>query len=645
MLSDFNLQEGEDDHSPPFIHALASCLRDEEDLIATVPLPVVIEEVSNWIRFAGEESWDRGENRKSLVRDLDLANLAVGTLLRRVLSPELHAYKLGISNPIAADKKARPEARTEALARGTELIGKLCSPKAITATWNDLIGLARQGTADSRDLRSIVDLLRAQLDVAGHDAKVLLRRIVQVLLQMEHERTDITSSEDGTLERHLKEPLDVADRLQASDGLLSKLPETGSCVVWLGYRHGRVDNPVPAGDVTFLDAGWSIPNAALDDGQDFEYRDELSLLTKAGVYKYTYETGTIAPEVGLLVRVDLGRRVARGAKEDAIAIADALLDLVIWRSGGLRPIGDHATLILDGRGRSSWSWSSVRGPDSADYRGMNITSDAIRDFAPDIGEAWAKRTMPDLLIEAVRASTESDSTRSREALLGLPGKAQDRTVVVLQDQIVDYIAMHARVERKILESATKQEWMHERWWAEVNRAAQICLYGGGGPQRSAEVENLRREMFHSTSERSLLASLVRHEADLIRLCPVESERSYVTTRLRSITSAQGYLSLRSNYDKDWDTLTSRWHRVRNGIAHGNPVRTEMLESVLEISRYVSSDALGVALRAFTDNTEVVTLLKEREVNAIRRNEALLQGTSIVDILLDGLDAESNDLKL
>ena len=71
----------------------------------------------------------------------------------------------------------------------------------------------------------------------------------------------------------------------------------------------------------------------------------------------------------------------------------------------------------------------------------------------------------------------------------------------------------------------------------------------------------------------------------------------------------------------------------------------MLESVLEISRYVSSDALGVALRAFTDNTEVVTLLKEREMNAIRRNEALLQGTSIVDILFDGLDAESNDLKL
>jgi len=99
MLSDFNLQEGEDDHSPPFIHALASCLREEEDLIATVPLPVVIEEVSNWIRFAGEESWDRAENRKSLVRDLDLANLAVGALLRRVLSPELHAYKLGKPEP------------------------------------------------------------------------------------------------------------------------------------------------------------------------------------------------------------------------------------------------------------------------------------------------------------------------------------------------------------------------------------------------------------------------------------------------------------------------------------------------------------------------------------------------------------------
>jgi hypothetical protein len=443
----------------------------------------------------------------------------------------------------------------------------------------------------------------------------------------------------GFADGRLREPLAVDDRLQAVEKLLAMLPASGNCIVWLGYRHGRVDDTVSAGKVTFLDAAWSVPNAAIEEGQDFQYRPELKLLTDAGRYKYTHETGLIAPEVGLLIRVDLGNRRVSGAMEDALALAEALLDLVIWRRWGLRPIGDEASLIVDGRVASDWSWNSPPGPDFDDYYGKNITSNAIRDFAPEIGEAWAERRMPDLLVEAVRTSTESDSNRSRESFLGLPGKSQDRTVVVLQDQVVEYLSMHARVERKALEFATKQEWTHDKWWAEVDRAVHICLYNGPGSVNSAEIEGLRREFHSSTSEKSRIASLIRHSSGLTRLCSVESERSYVTTRLNSITSAQAYLLLGSQYDKEWETLISRWHRVRNAIAHGNPVKTRMLKSVLAISRYASSDALGVALRAFTDNVEVRTILTERETNSSRRGDRLRRGASIADILGDGLNED------
>ncbi|MGI5232510.1 hypothetical protein [Actinoallomurus sp. CA-142502] len=185
-------------------------------------------------------------------------------------------------------------------------------------------------------------------------------------------------------------------------------------------------------------------------------------------------------------------------------------------------------------------------------------------------------------------------------MLRKPSEADISSVIPLSDRVVQHIAAHAALDPNKLFDILGERWPHARWLIDVRRAVHMCLLGGGG--RDELLDELTRAWFASNPSRPWILFVADRSAELLSLCRVESERAWVRRMFASVSDFAKYHALVDYYTAEGAVLEARRRRVRNALAHGNPVTFAVVESVRDYAEFLSGSALNLALESYVDGT-------------------------------------------
>lgn len=626
-MIDYNVRDDWPAGEPRWMKSLVSSLYRRHGATTVLPLTASVTEILDWVSLAsGEDAWRKAANRKSLSADLDQSAVALGPNTRAHLARPIALFQSALSSLDLSKKDGAgsvilaqaPGMRTDAAwtdveTTGRALLAALIADDAVAACWGDLVEVARKTTLDHREYRPIADLLYDQLRLRRLEPESVLSSVKE-MLAYGRGPSDEPSEEKS---------LPAEERLTRARSIVLEPAEDEPVVVWLGYLGGRIDFSVEAGNVTFMQAAWFVPNAQ-PGRPDFKHKEELSKIVEIGLFRFP-ELIEEQPDADLLVRVDLGRTSPAGAALRAENIVGALLNAIIHWSNGVRPELAQTVVLLDGEvsGMSMQATGSV--PIADDYYGLNITAEAIRSLAPDLGNALSTGQLPVYLSAALEAQTAADLPYSRERMLQPARDADVRAAIPLEDRVVQHVAAHAALPPADLFALLLRRWPASRWESDVDRAVRWCLLGSG-PQAD-KVRELQRKLYSTTSKTPWLVFVADNEADLLNVCRIESERAWITRLIHSVSDPTSYAQLIHDYELERDVLADRRTRVRNALVHGNPVGSHVVDSVSSMASYLSRYALRVGLDSFVTGQDVQVIL-DRE---LQESASLLAGTSAADL--------------
>ncbi|MCZ4117933.1 hypothetical protein [Streptomyces sp. H39-S7] len=573
---------------PAWLKSLVSSLDRNHGVSTVLPLTVIVEDVLGWLELAsGINAWKRAANRTSLRLDLDESIGALGASLRAHIAASLASFNVAFSQLDGSSKKVLaqpPGTRTDAVwtdatTAAKDLLEALDADEAARASWDDLVTTAQDRTLKGREYRPIAELLFDQLRRRGLSAKWIFRDLISVVAFGRNPTDAPIGQKNVSLEERI-----------ASARTHVGTPATAEpIVVWLGYQ-GRAFPHLSAGQVSFLDAHWAVPNAE-PEGQDFEHKAELWELVQAGdlfkVAKFVHEES----DVDFLVRVDLGRTTAAGALNRAVRIVNTILNVSIHNSRGIRPHLAQHGLLCSGRTGSFDSMGSRREtafPD--DHHGADLTAKAIEEHGPRIAVALAREELPRFLSAALEVQNTADHPFSRDMALRKPSEADISSVIPLADRVVQHVAAHAALSPEDLFDLLGERWPQARWSTDVQRAVGMCLLGGGS--RNELLSELTREWLAKNPSRPWILFIADRSGDLLSLCRIESERAWIKRMFTSVSDYTEYRTLIEYYTAEGAVLEARRLRVRNALVHGNPAGFAIVESVREYAQFLSSSALN-----------------------------------------------------
>lgn len=622
MMIDYNVRDDWPANEPRWMKSLVSSLDRRHRSRELLALPVIVQEIVDWVALAsGEEAWKMTANRESLKGDLEQSIASLGSKTKSLLDAAIARFAGALAVLSGSTNAVRTQAPgtrtavawTDVTTAGETLLSELASDAALGASWSDLVEAAQVTNPDRLEHHAIVNLMSEQLQLRRHEPQEVFNHVIRMLAYGSSPKYYGTEVD----------PPSAEDRLASAQKILLALPTEQDVVVWLGYRGGSIDFSVQAGQVTFLQAAWSVPNTK-PGRQDFAHKDELARIVDAGMFRVA-ELVTESSEVDMLARVDLGRTTLAGAAVRAESVVNALLNISIHRSGGVRPVLSQTVVMSGGEvGGQSWTHGGTTEVDD-DYYGRNITAKAIETFAPKLGVALASNPLPMYLAAAVEAQTAADMPHSRERMMQRPGEADMRAAVPLEDRVVQHVAAHASITPIRLFKLLLRHWASARWTSDIDQAVRICLLGSG-PKRE-KVEELQRKLYASRPASPWLVFVADNEATLLDLCRVESEKAWVKRMLRSVSDPTVYADLIGEYEEQKDVLAARRTRTRNALVHGNPVSFQVVESVNLLASFLSREALRVGLDSFVTGVSVPAILENEEQAHLL---PLLNGTSVAD---------------
>ena len=597
---------GANTDDPPWVASLAVLVSLPPDVAELSP-PLMLDEIDEWLARARPEPWKL--NRASLRGEVDRSLSLFGPALRSTLQPALGSYKRAASALLSDDTPPAEERRALA-SLSEELHQALREPPAIRSAWRDLLSEAKSPSTDPAKCIKLLHVLSGQMRLRGVEPASRLRDVANYLtghhfaLRANLEERDNGSGSDANLFA------DLSERIRLAEEELLRSPQSAHCVVWLQYDFARVPDCVySAGNVTFFDAPWALPNARLDDGQLFLFRDELRALLDSHDYWWT-DQGPESSSAFVVARVDLGAHLTDSALERAETIVQSLVTVATTWSGGIRwRQSGPACVVADGRVvLDSRRHDAFRG--YVDNLGINITSDELNDQARPLAEAMAETHLPPELEESLRLLAEAGSEDSRETNFGSTKHLHERSAIVLRDQAVEHVAALADMTVRDLDNELMLQWAHSRWgnstWSAINQILR----------RSWEQEGVRdlSSRIRGNGQRGsvmLFPVASREEQRLLSLCETSAERQTLRSLMKGMRSAPHYLRLAKSYDQYFQLLIDRHRRIRNALVHGNPAHPRVVTTVTAVSRMRSDHAVQLALDAFTRKITLGELLAER----------------------------------
>lgn len=598
MMIDYNVSDHWSDDAPDWLKSLASSLDRRHGVSGVLPLTVIVQEIAEWVELAsGTDAWKKFANRSSFRLDLDESAGAVGATLGNHIAGKLDAFRaalLQLSTAPSVVLAQPPGTRTDAawtnlLSTAHELLKALDSDDAAQASWDDLVTTAQDRTLSRREYRPIAELLFEQLQRRGLGAEEVFRELVSIVA-FGRDPGDRPIGEKNT-------PLDR--RLTNARTFVGAPAQVEPIVVWLGYQ-GRLHLHLSAGRVSFLDAHWAVPNTE-PDRQDFAHKAELSELVRDGRLFKVAKMVDEESDVDILVRVDLGNTTAAGAVSRAVDIVDTILNVSIHNAGGIRPRLAQHGVIRSGKPAAA-GFMAVRRETGFidDHYGAGITAEAIEQHGPRIAEALARAELPKFLAAAIEVQTTADHPFSRDMALRKPSEADISSVIPLSDRLVQHIAAHAAMDPNTLFTLLGEHWPHARWLTDLQRAAGMCLLGGG--RHDELLTELTVEWLSSRPKQPWILLLADRADDFLLLCRLEHERAWIARMFTSVGDYTAYSTLIHEYTAEGEVLEARRRRVRNALVHGNPASFAVVQSVREYADFLGASALNRGLESFVEGT-------------------------------------------
>ena len=607
MMIDYNVSDHWSDDAPAWLKSLVSSLDRRHGVSAVLPLTVIVSEIAEWVQLAsGVDAWKPGPNRTSLRLDLEQSIAAIGPSLRAQIAAPLSAFESAFTQLISSPRRTLEQspgtradvAWTDLASTAADLLTALNTDDAVCASWGDLAAAAQDRALAGREYRPIAELLFEQLHLRGRHAEGVFRDLVSIVA-FGRDPGDIPMGEKDTA---------LGERLVQARAHVGMPADEEPTVVWFGYK-GRIHQHLEAGSVAFYDALWAVPNA--EPGRfDFAHKEELWEIVQHG---HTFRVAKLADEesdVDTIVRVDLGTTTASGAVERAIAIVDVILSVSIHRAGGIRPQLAQYEVLRSGQRASGGhhaAWAETGFPN--DTYGAGITSEAIEQHGPRIAEALAREELPRFLAAAIEVQTTADHPFSRDMALRKPSEADISSVIPLSDRVVQHVAAHAATDPNDVFELLGERWAYARWLTDLQRAAGMCLLGGGN--RSELLTELTREWLSERPKQPYVLFIADRGDDFLSLCRLEHERAWIARMFASISDPAEYRTLIEEYTAEGVVLDARRRRVRNALVHGNPASFAIVQSVREYAEFVSGTALNLALESFFDGTAPAAALTER----------------------------------
>lgn len=606
-MIEYNVSDHWAADDPDWLKALVSSLDLRRGSSSVLPLTTIVSEISEWVLLAsGSEAWRPGPNRSSLRLDLAESIDAIGSSLRARVAGPLTAFNEAFKRLIESPKavlEQPPGTRTGSVwidveSTAAHLQKVLVEDDAVRASWDDLVAASQDRTLVRREYRPIAELLFDQLKRRGMPADRAATELISILA-FGRDPDDYPVGDKDM-------PLD--ERLSKARILMGTPVEVQPTVVWLGYK-GRINVRLAAGRVSFYLAQWAIPNA--EPGRfEFDHKEELWKLVQHDHAFRISERVDEEDDVDTLVRVDLGDTVGAGALERAIELVDVIISVSLHRSGGIRPqLAEHAILRSGewaGAGKRA-VWSQTGFPD--DTYGAGMTGEAIEQHGPRLAEALAREELPRFLAAAIQVQTTADHPFSRDMALRKPSEADISSVIPLSDRVVQHVAAHAAMKPDDLFRILGEQWAHARWLTDLQRAAGMCLLGGGS--RGELLDELTREWMADRPKRPWILFLADRADDFLSLCRLEHERPWIEHMFASISDHSTYSALITDYTKEGAVLEARRRRVRNALMHGNPASFAVVQSAREYSEFVGRSALNLALEAFVEGADPAGALMTR----------------------------------
>ncbi|MFD4250019.1 hypothetical protein ACFWQL_09805 [Amycolatopsis thermoflava] len=606
-MIDYNVSVHWSEDDPDWLKSLVSSLDRNHGASTVLPLTVIVEEIAEWVELAsGTDAWKKTANRDSLHWDLDESVGAISSSLRAHIAKPLAAFQTAFANLTSSSPAVLsqpPGTRvdavwTEALLTARNLLNALDSDQAVRASWDDLVATAQNRSLARREYRPIAELLFEQVRRRGLSAERTFRDLVSIVAY----GRDPDEIPVGTKDTPL------AERLANARALVGTPAAVEPTVVWLGYR-GRIHLHLSAGRVSFIDAHWAVPNAG-PGGQDFEHKAELWELVQHG---HVFNVAKLVDEesdVDFLVRVELGDTTAAGAFARAVDIVNTILNVAIHNAGGIRPHLAQYGLIRSGRS-DSFNFMVARRetgfPD--DHYGAQITADAIETHGLRIAEALAHEELPRFLAAAIEVQTTADRPFSRDMVLRKPSEADISSVIPLADRVVQHVAAHAAMNPNDLFSLLQERWPHARWLTDLQRAAGMCLLGGG--RRDELLHELTVEWFSDRPKQPWILFLADRADDLISLCRLEHERGWIARMFASVSDHAIYSTLIDEYTAESKVLEARRRRIRNALVHGNPASFTVVQSARDYAEFLGGSALKLGLESYVEGTAPAAALAAR----------------------------------
>ncbi|WP_405773686.1 hypothetical protein [Streptomyces sp. NBC_00859] len=607
VMIDYMVSDHWSADDPDWQKSLVSSLDRHHGVSTVLPLSVLVEEVLEWLEFAsGVDAWKKAANRTSLRLDFEESIGALGSSLKAHIGAALASFQSAFAQLSSSPKAVLaqpPGIRTDPIWTGVtaaakRLLAALDADEAVRASWDDLVATAQDRALEGREYRPIAELLFDQLRRRGLNAEWVFRDLASIVAFGRKREHVFTAQTDVPLE----------ERITKARSHASTPADAELIVVWLGYQ-GRAFPHLSAGRVTFMDAHWAVPNAE-PEGQDFAHKAELWELVQDHLIFRVAKLADEESDVDFLVRVDLGITTAAGALDRAVRMVDTILNVSIHNSGGIRPHLAQHGLLRSGR---TGSFNFLASPRETgfhdDHYGAGITGRAIGEHGPRIASALAREELPRFLAAALEVQTTADYPFGRDMAMREPSQADISSVIPLADRVVQHVAAHAALDPDDLFGLLGGRWPHARWLSDVRRAVGMCLLGGGDPANL--LHQLRCEWLSRKPPRPWMLFVADRSGELLSLLRVESERTWITRMLASVSDHATYRALIANYTAEGTVLEARRRRARNALVHGNPSSFAMVESVRSYAEFLSRSALNLGLASYIEGTVPADALMQR----------------------------------
>lgn len=595
-----------------------------------LPLASVAAEIEEWLAHWRPSAWGKTHNRESLESDLVAAIASVGQHLEVELSNSADHYLAAVRR-IATKAAPSPAEREDARANGHVLLAAVTTPRALRAAWDDVVAVVSQ-QAPRRTVLQTTANFDAVVERSGRDpsavSQTLRGLLVGAALDIDEVRFQLGDIERAPEPARFQQvdDLSATERLELSRRYLGLPGKTGRCVVWLSVAPARLDSAyVDVGGMFFVEARWAIPNARSDSGQRFPHRDELR-----GPWVGLREVGNGPDDSAeVLVRIDLGRRAAAGAIEDALASVRAVTEAAAVQSaGGLwRPNG-WEMLLVDGRVAATRHGMPphVQGADAYPIN-MDRTAGYLVEHTESFARSLRAQQLPYHLAEALRSATEARDADARSA-------------IILRVRVLELVASYAGLRGvRDLAKPLGDEWPYVAVRQELSAAVHDALsyspfdeaYDPDVAQRVEVLARAIRTHEEDLSFRLDFEAAVRLREELLATSAGSFKQRRIDWAIRVLTDASAYVAALDERQQDTTLLSGRLFRVRNALAHGSPAPQATIASVGDFAEFLSRTAVRLGLEEFADATSIQAGLGQLEQSRRAFRESLERGRPMIPV--------------